>query len=363
MWIFIKLVGMIVAYFVRLSSVRWDRFSGGESEIIDGIPFKVVKIKNKQNVLSTSFVFEFKTKTIFKLSPESRIDKFFKSIDFSEEIQTGDNQFDDLIYIACDHIQFRQKIVSDSRLRDLIKIFFNRAGRSIKTNGTTLVFNIKGDISADPQLKQLALQIQKIFTELNQKPPHEMMDPFVIKAMVAEACVWSFGIYALLSFLDILLVNNQDVHFNKWLIIKSGLVLGLTLVALALLLVYLFFRGSSRGHRIFVESFIVLLLTVPMGGIGFVYDLNTGLDRSPAVQVQLRINNLERKVHRSRKGGTSYSYHMSIQQISDLDRWKVPTDIRIEQSVFYELQNRQNALITVRQGWLKYPWIQHIQPN
>ncbi|MCB6732008.1 hypothetical protein LI107_19110, partial [Blautia obeum] len=64
-----------------------------------------------------------------------------------------------------------------------------------------------------------------------------------------------------------------------------------------------------------------------------------------------------------RKGGTIYSYHLSLQQMNSFDHYSVPTDLRISSNLFYQLQNKHNATMTVRQGWLKYPWIQQIHPN
>lgn len=71
----------------------------------------------------------------FSLTREGPIDRIFKALGFSEEIQTGDSPFDGAVYIACDHPALASLLSRDAAARGAILAVLSAGFEKITSRG------------------------------------------------------------------------------------------------------------------------------------------------------------------------------------------------------------------------------------
>lgn len=357
MWIIFKLAAVICASIVKLcAKYIGPRFDFGKSEDVDGVKVYVRPIKGKHGiVLATRFGFEFRCRSVFKLTEEKDWDGFFKGFGLTTELQTGDDQFDRTVYIASDSSGFREEIVRDAKLREMIMGAFRKGCAYISCDGRTLWMQFPEDETENYFLKKEMAAIYQQMQDIDQSWKGIFHDIYAWKILLVECIVWSLAAYAATSFFEMMEVR-EDVHFDGPSVFVYGLGAGLFLAALLFALIAVFLRKSSRGHRILVESALLLAIAFPMGGMGVAADINTKLDRSESIEVKAQVTDNYRREHRRRRGSKYYTYHIHINQLDKQDQVDLPRHIEVEYGFWNQAKKDKQIAIEVGQGALKLPW-------
>jgi len=364
MWLVIKLIMAGVGFAVRLLARNHSLFGGQSTElVVDGLDCEVVVQSHKGKVHSTLFGFEFERPVIFKLSKEKWIDQAFKFLGIADEIQTGDQSFDKQIYVASDNEAFKEELREDSTSRKLILELFEKGCGSITCNGKMTWFRFKEDRSSQLDLAKTCAQLHRQVSDFGRNPKSLFSDPFAMKVLLTESVIWSLAAYAATSFFEGVYLKEQDLHLDHYPILRQGLWLG-ALLALALFLAIVFFlKGSSRGHRILVESFLVLGLSLPAGGLSLISDLNTHFDQSFPVVLDATVTDLYPQQHRGRRGRTWYTYHLYIDLKDEFSEFSIPRHIQISRSLYGRLNKGGSVKLEIGRGRLKHPWFRSIEPQ
>ncbi|WP_413291332.1 hypothetical protein [Bdellovibrio sp. HCB337] len=322
----------------------------------------IKKSKSKNgHVMSTSFVIPFRCNFCFKLTKESDTDRFFKKIGIAQEIQSGDQTFDQKIYIACDSRVFAHKITTAPEVRSLILELFNAGCSNIRCNGNLLIMDFNGDRTLETSLGERLIQVYRQIFDMNTLVRRFPADAFALKTILIEGAIWSIAAYGFTAFFSSA-VSREDLHIYPGAVATHGMVFGLILTALLIGAVVLFMKGSSRGHRIIVESAIVLVLALPAAGISMVADQNVSFDKKTPVLISRKLHDKQRVAHRSRRG-TSYSYHLYLAPPEGAEQISVPRDISVAQEIFNQAQVGDTVQIEIGQGWLNHPWYKNFQFN
>lgn len=362
MWLVFKLSLAAGAFLFRFISKFFVGILGlGEETQIDGTACFVKKHSNKSSTYATTYSFKYSSRAVFKLSRESRWDRLFKYLGLTSEFQTGDTGFDELVYIASDSTIFRNKVKADARVRELISLVFTESCELIGYSGEHLKFRFYGSRAADTKLMSLCAQLTQHLSTLDVGGAGVFSDRYALQVMAIEAVVWSLAAYAVAGFIEWSVIK-EDVHVKAGLVATTGLLVGVALALAIFACLFLFLRKSSRGHRVLIESAVVLGLSLPVGGIQAVSDVNTQLDRGAPKTVLATITNLYEREHRGRRRRRWYSYHMHIQpQIAGVE---LPEHIRINRGVFDEAiaRNSKSVLISVGPGSLGFAWYHSIRP-
>jgi hypothetical protein len=340
-----------------MSTKTFEKQSG-TVEVFDGMDIKVSRSTNKGTTYWTQFAAELEIPCVFKLTREKWYDRLFKFFGIAVEIQSGDVMFDRLIYIACDHPEFSREIQLDARSRKLITGLLTEDCRFISCDGHTLFIRYDGKkVQTSELLKQIA-DLKTQFSDVGSHTHNLLSDPFVKRAFIIEALIWSFAGYAIVG-LGEWLWNKQDVHIDSSQLMWTGVKLGGLLGAGLFTIVLLLLSGSSRSHRLLVESVLVISLSLPFGGIHLVSDLNRNLDRSPTVTINAEVSQVVERVHIGRRGSKSYSYHMYVVR-TDLNEFRLPSEIEVNYRVYQVTRANSKVPVVVGQGWLKQPWIKSV---
>lgn len=359
MWFLFKIVVVAVAFLIRWFYKSFGKHLIGFPETINQKTLYVRKVSNKHNIVLTVFRFEYKSLSLFKLSGESEIDLYFKKLGFANEVQTGDIDFDQKIYVASDSSLFRNQLIAEPQLRKMVLNLFNLGCESIEGNGQFISFSFSNDKSKDQNLKEQADLFFSELSMINKSSKAKLNDTFSYKVLLAESIIWSVAAYSWTSYFG-WAFGTGELHLNPFLLVVCGLILGMALLVFMVFLVAKFFKGSSRGHRIFIESIFVLGLSVPIAGISLFHDINTFYDNNLPVVIEVKVISLEEKIHRSRSNKTSKSYHLEIQNNPKLDPYKLKTKWKISSDQYNSIGSNQNVQFKIKPGRLFLPWIQSI---
>jgi hypothetical protein len=323
-WIAIRLVLALIGFAIR----RLRRGSLPASAFpIDGVPYFETIHRNKQAITGFTIGMERASPTWIRLHAESRIDRLCKRVGIANELQTGDTRFDDTIYITCDHPHVHDVLRESKELRDAILAAFDAGYRWIRFDGVTVRMQRHVRSEPSPQDRKLLTDVWRAAATLAGEPPSRLADPFLWKALVVEGVIWGILGYAIGAFIESR-VHHEDYHLWHAQVVKTGLVVAVVSFLLLVGVIALWMRGSSRGHRVIVESAIVLLLGLPITAIQLVGDTNRALDSAPALHAERRLERCEQRKHRT-KQSYYYTYHLWLVETPELAGPRVPRQIEV----------------------------------
>jgi hypothetical protein len=125
-------------------------------------------------------------------------------------------------------------------------------------------------------------------------------------------------------------------------------------------MVFALMHNSSRGHRIVVESAVVLLLALPITGMQIASDANRALDRSDSVYAAGRIAGLETRRHR-RRSGSYNTFHVFLAPTTERAAIDLPREIVVPVDVFERAGTGKTLEAELGRGWLGRPWYRAIR--
>jgi len=361
MWVLIKLSLVIVGFFVRYlrnpnSKLPEDRV------FVNGDTIHYRQKKHKGTINSTTFEILLPTHAYFKLTEESWVDRLLKGMGFSEELQTRDENFDRHIYIASDSEAVQRALRSSQEARDLISKLFRRGCKNIAGDGKRVSFHFKGDLSLERGVHNLISELKQTLLSLSIRARSIFDDSFFYKALLIESVIYSLGIAGALGAIQIFIISRYgDLHLNAWDLVRPGLAFAAFLFISVMAFVVFFMRGSSRGHRIIVESALVLCFGVPTAGIDMIGDFNMSADNSRPIKIRCKIVELRKQEHRGRRGRTYYTYHLRPQRmnpgtIEKVEGIEVPYSIQISSDNYHAAFGRKYVTLNIGRGALGVPW-------
>lgn len=219
----------------------------------------------------------------------------------------------------------------------------------------------KKDQSQNIKLFKLCSQLFHQLSSLSLTRKNLFQDKFAWKVLAVEAFIWSLATYSFVSFFEWRTLTD-DLYLDVYALIRQGLISGVFRSIFLIASVIYILRGSSKAHRVLVESILVLIISVPVGGISLISDININLDKQETVNVEAKLVDLYEREHRGRRGRRWYSYHISISPKSEPQEFHLPRNIRINSSLFQRLKVNEDIIIKIGQGKLNHPWIMSIEP-
>jgi hypothetical protein len=357
MWIIFKLLISLGALYYQFLSKYVSPSGLRKSKLNELIYFFKKDNFNEFNTSSTLGL-ELKNKITFKITKESYWDKFFKQVGFSHEFQTGNQNFDEKYYIASDDSSFCQKIATDSKISELIDELFKSNCSYIFSNGLMIWAKFLDDRSKDERIINCLNELKEKLLNLESKKKY---DALFFQIIFIESIICLVSIYTWLGILE-WYAFEEDVNLNIYSIYAFGFFCGLLLSIIVIGIIYIFLKGSSRGHRIIVECTLYLVLSFPLGGCFVISDINKGLDQSPPLIVRAKILSAYRKPsNKFRRRGT-YTYHLKVSSIENPSRLILPKHMTISYSNFLKLKNSSSVDIVIGRGYLNFPWYKSFNP-
>lgn len=201
------------------------------------------------------------------------------------------------------------------------------------------------------------LRVQRASAPIEHTPRRWFADPFLWKALLIEGVVWAMLGYAIGAFAEVVL-HGEDVHLRPDDVLLTGLAVAAVALIALVGVTWLVLRGSSRGHRVLIESAVVLALGLPVTSIQVVGDTNRQLDHGPAVTVTATVERCEVRVHRGKRNSKSYTYHVWLDGHPNPDRFDLPSQIKVVEDLCHAAAGARQLELTIKPGRWGLPWYQ-----
>jgi hypothetical protein len=369
MWIVLKLVVAGLGFLIRFTGLTRGR--GNLIGKIDGIPYSTHLQRGRRGaILSYTVMIPASHPSFFSFHLEGWADQFFKNLGFANEVQTGDASFDAKVYVTCDHPGVRQVLTQNDSVRSrVLSLLTRRASPRLRNDGKFLSLKTSGPPAQSIELiARELLEFQKTFDAVASETRWAPFwrDAFFYRALVAESIVWGLAAWGVFSAVETLFSTDRSLLRPLGLFWPS-LMGGLGATALGLFILLHWFKGSSRPHRILLESGLVLALGLPFGAFNLAADVNREMDlSSPVLETRtvLRVEQRQR-VHRRRYGyrRVSYSHHLLIGPSERTDS-PLPNAhwLRISQPDYNRIQSQQirSVQLVMGRGRLGVPWLRSL---
>jgi hypothetical protein len=358
MWIVIRLVLAAIGFCVR-QWWRRPRAVGGKYE---DIPYYVKTYKDKdKDKEAISLGMPLQSPTWISMHGETRLDRFFKRIGVANEIETGDPAFDDHVYVTCDHPAVATVLSGSPALRAAILAVFDLRVERVRYDGRTVWIERFPGVLVTPQRLHALETLRAASGALAEEPKRWFADRFLWKALLIEGMVWaSFG-YAVGALVEYY-AHREDFHVRPSQVMTTGLAAAVVMFVALLVVIAMWMRGSSRGHRVIVESAIVLVLGLPVAGIQVVGDSNRALDDAPPMLVTHTIDHCEVREHRGRRNRRWYSYHVWIASVVEHTAGpSLPAEIEVTRSICNRAKAGDAIEFEIGPGRWNIPWYRRIR--
>ena len=366
MWILIKLAAALVGFIVRFQGIRLGKPAG----TIEGSPYFFSSSRTRRgSPISYRLQIPMEQGLAFSFHYESAFDALFKKLGLANEVQTGDSQFDSKIYVTCDHTGVRELLRSHEGIRKaVLKILDGKPRPQLRSDGKFLSIQASGGPSKmTPDLAGELFEFKKIFLTATQEIRWAPFwkDPHFFKVLIVESIVWGIAALGIASVFETAFAQEGGPAYFLPLI-NISVVAGLLVTALAVFFLMLWFKNSSRPHRILLESAIVLAIGVPCSALKITSDLNQQLDLSPPFEeTRSIIDAQERRERRGRRRhyGPRTTYHIRIARALVPDspvpeaRW-----IQVSPAVYDRFRSQQlkEVHLVMGRGWLGVPWFKSV---
>jgi hypothetical protein len=284
MWIILRVFVFFVVAITRLSRRLSPPKVFGER---NGTTFYQVVRRSKHHVSGYQVGVEFPVPVLFRLHGEAILDKKFKSLGFSTEMQTGDPVFDEAVYIASDHPAIGEYLAANPEARRLSLEAVQGFNSLVYADGQYLWFKFSGNaLPTDADMVRVEA-LRNAFQGLG-KQIRLRVDPFTVRVALAEALTYTVALSALISLVE----NKADdyvFHLDLAGLVVYGLLAGALLLGVLMLAIKFIVGKSSRGHRIILESAFVLMISLPFTGIDIVSKVNRNFDEAPPIVIRRQV--------------------------------------------------------------------------
>jgi hypothetical protein len=359
MWLFLKVVVVASAILLRtlfrfkVLLTRWHT-----TYSLNGLTVKETKHKGK-NSTTTSWYIPLECRSLFKLSHETSWHRFFKWLGIAIEIQVGEKNFDDLVYVASDSSSFLYEVKSNPAARELIMKILQESGSTISSNGKYLSFTFNGDKSNHDALLALCTQLHGHLSKIETNWRVLFQDHFKGKILIVEAVIWAIAAYVWAGYLQ-WTIDRQDRYLDMMPLIKHGIGAGIVGSLLLFVATYYFVKGSAHSPKLFLELLCLCIVAMPLGGVLTLDDVNRELDRSPSSWVDTKITDHYTREHRGNKGRRWYSYHLALAPAENSNAYSIPTHIEINRDLYRRATRQGTLRMELALGYLGYAWFRSL---
>lgn|GEM_PF-3147561 len=157
------------------------------------------------------------------------------------------------------------------------------------------------------------------------------------------------------------MLGAEQRCLDLWALERPGLIFAAGAFVGLMGLIILFLRGSSRGHRLMVESFAVLSFSLPLSGIQVISDY------SQAHYITAPRKDFYRVTGRWTEGGgrrnrSAPRYYLTLEPLSD-GAPRVHPHLQVSGVNYHDVQKGGVVKIISQQGRLNIPWLVRLETS
>ena len=133
MWLVIRLLVAVAAGIVKLLA-RGLR-GAPDGEVGGRATYQSVSKTKRGDITGFRLGIGLDSGVIFDIHEETNVDRLFKDLGLSQELRTGDDTFDQRIYVACDHLGLHDLLTQEPRVRAALAAMFDAGFGPIRSDG------------------------------------------------------------------------------------------------------------------------------------------------------------------------------------------------------------------------------------
>lgn len=306
----------------------------------------------------------------FQIGPERGIDKFFKSVGLTHELQLQEPGFDDAVYVGCDDLYLIRLLKRSPAARDAIHGMMTRhrgglMGRVTlhgRSGRVWLHASVKADVSEGDLSGLLAADAHDLLT-LQQalvQLPTMLIEPVARRLRWQAATIATISAAlascAIVGWFAHAMASEKQLFFGQ--LLQDSLLLSAVLWALLVAATCVWLVKTARFHLVLLE----VILFGSWGMFGSVSNVrlhvNMEHDKQPAIERCVSV--IDKRISRSRRGGKSYYIELAGWQLST-GQHQHALEWKVSSSEYQSLAVGQNVQFKEHAGRLGYPWLSDLQ--
>lgn len=364
------LFGFTVIFFIGFYFQKHFRFTINSSEYnIGTTSYRTNDFKSQCNSESLTIDIEAPMGYSYAIRKKTAFDNYFIANGFSKVHQTGNQLFDNLLYIDSDNSQLHRQLHADSVIVNaILKIFQlsrryrfkvleiqHSAGRlwvTYEPLGTCNTRRAQAFASEIVPLLQTAaesLESAPVMPDTTWKEPFAMRKALLLSfsiAMVFYGAIEAIRLYhwAVVPFT----LNTRSM-------LGEALLFGAVIYGLLLIMTFFAMRRSAGAHRILMILLIAGFFGTPLTTFAQLHRINMDYDRSVGREYETQ---LLRKIFYTTRLGSSYYLY-----INNWENLAVKKRIKVTSAIYDSVREGDTLVITKKPGFLHYPWVTSIEKN
>ncbi len=295
----------------------------------------------------------------FRITRENRGDIAAKKMGLSKEIQTGDQAFDELVYIHTHSQVLMENFLFDPGNRAMITSLFENGFTELSLNGSELAAQSKpfstGNFSDSQFIPDNLGRLLKLSRKLATSSPGRDSGGLPIWKTLRLLLILLAWLVLIAGLSLMLYGMNTFIPLDSWDLFKFTLPFAGVASFIYLSLSLLLLKGRSAAHRDLGHIGIISLLGFPCLTFGLAILGNSQLDRSTSVEHNMPL--LYKNIRHSKNSTTYYATVKSWRPTQETE------SLQIDDTVYQMLEpKRDRFIITTRKGYLDYEWLVGIAP-
>ncbi len=290
----------------------------------------------------------------FRITSEGRLDGFFKRLGITEEIQTGDVEFDRLFFIRTDHVASTRVYLDVPETREAVKSIHRQGFGEISHDGNIMQAKISPFTASESQVAFNHGAVVDDLLQLTRRIPEQTQEPrfagmagwkfrrnavYAVNAVVAAGGMglmfWGLSSYTPLHAFE---VFTYSTKFSIPALLLCGVIM-----------VYML-KGRSSSHTDLLINLAIAAIGLPLAAFG------------SATVVNGRLDDASTQYHDSEVIGKRYStsrdsknYYVALKSWNP-DRSE--EEIRVTASLYRRVKAGETVMtIGTRPGYLGFEWI------
>lgn len=299
----------------------------------------------------------------FSFKFEGKFERFFKSLGLSSECQSGDNKFDDSIYVVSDDLKVCKKLKDHEQLRkSLYNLFWLHHAQGLKIrkvecfDGRFVVFakNKNNALTEQEANEFFKTSIPLMSAILEEFPSREKADDNLYReesgkiAFVLRIVMVAFLLNGgTVLFLDLSHLKPLPQLFEPFSIIGLSFVITLVGLLFFTFATYLYLRKSSRFVPVLLEVFTLGALSIFLTALVEVKEINMFFDHSQPTNYKVKV------ITKEKRTGKNTRYYAT------LTGWKGSSSkkVLISSSLYCKISPNMIIKVIEHKGVLGYRWI------
>ena len=328
---------------------------GSQTGEYNGIPYKYKYFGGAQNSPpSFSISIDCDKAGDFKITRESKFDRFFKRIGIAIEMETHDPEFDDRYYVSSNSPRFTEHFLARSEIRSAIDTLFGRGFTQIRKKNKKLEllwipYRTKTPVQ-DREIESLVEKLTILFDRIQkiEIPSYESEKRSWKTRRLIAFLVPSFLILGGILSLIFGIINYPPLDKGK--LFLHSLKISLPLLILFIWISVKLLKGRSTSHRELMIVFLLALPAFPLGIFGGKVFLNGWMDQSTPEIHNVRVI---RKFWTKSKNSKTYYIRMNSWR-QGRGSEKISVSFREYNRI---IPGRSDIAITTMDGKFGYEWI------